>query len=407
MPSRAPVVCGGIRGLVGAQLLFWPEPVRRILQPGFAHVMPAGWASLSLAPWSTVQVAVSVVIAGGVALGAARMAAARSGLPVLLGLLAGTCAVLAVSGFADEAGAPEKVLLVRDNTGGGVYGPFVNRNHFAQAIELTLPAAVVLLAAGARRFGDGGLGPPAGGGGHARRHGDGAVGLCRHAPLRLPGRHLFLVIAVVVTLPLLAAAIGGPGPGRGSTLLVVVLAVAGVLASTVCPPFQSVSAACWPSRVSRATRAGISGRGTWRSWRRAPLLGSGLGSYRYVIGLDKPATGHRGARAGPQRLAGVAVDLGSRRSSGILAVAIAAPGVPAVAAQGEVDAPRVPVSARRRRSCAWCRRGSTRSSDSVCRPRLNRYLLAAWVGLVWGLAERRASLPKKIGEQRPDDGNVA
>jgi O-antigen ligase len=31
--------------------------------------------------------------------------------------------------------------------------------------------------------------------------------------------------------------------------------------------------------------------GTVRSFARSPMVGSGLGSYRYVIGLDKPATG--------------------------------------------------------------------------------------------------------------------
>jgi len=150
--------CGvALAGLVVLQLMPLPEVLRRLLQPGFAEVMPAGWAPLSLAPWSTVQVAVSLTVAGGIALTAARMASARSGLPVLLPLLAITCALLAVLGFAGEAEAPAKVMLVRDNTGGGSpYGPFVNRNHFAQAIELTMPAALVLVAAGTRGFGGGG-----------------------------------------------------------------------------------------------------------------------------------------------------------------------------------------------------------------------------------------------------------
>ena len=33
--------------------------------------------------------------------------------------------------------------------------------------------------------------------------------------------------------------------------------------------------------------------GTVRSFVRSPVVGSGLGTYRYVIGLDKPATGTR------------------------------------------------------------------------------------------------------------------
>ena len=81
------------------------------------------------------------------------MAATRSGLPLLLGYIAVTCGLMAVLGLAGEAGAPENVLLFRANTGGGdVYGPFVNSNHFAAGIELSLPAALVLLAAAVRNL---------------------------------------------------------------------------------------------------------------------------------------------------------------------------------------------------------------------------------------------------------------
>ena len=142
-----------LAGLVVLQLVPLPEVVRGVLQPGFADVMSRGWATLSLAPWATLRVAASVVVLVGIALTSARMASTRSGLPILLTLLAVTGAVLAILGLAGEAGAPEKVLLIRDNTGGGgPYGPYVNENHFAQGIELTLPAALVLLAAGVRRL---------------------------------------------------------------------------------------------------------------------------------------------------------------------------------------------------------------------------------------------------------------
>jgi len=135
------------------QLLPLPEGLRRLLQPGFAEVMAGGWAPLSLAPWSTIQVVASMVVLAGIALTAARMASTRSGLPILLGIIAVTCGVMAVLGLAGESGAPENVLLIRANTGGGgVYGPFVNPNHFAAGIELSLPAALVLLAAALRNL---------------------------------------------------------------------------------------------------------------------------------------------------------------------------------------------------------------------------------------------------------------
>ena len=139
--------------LAGVQLLPLPQGLRRLVQPGFAEVMATGWAPLSLAPWSTIQVVASTVVAAGIALTAARMTSTRSGLPTLLGVIAVTCGVISVLGLAGESGAPERVLLIRANTGGGdVYGPFVNSNHFAAAIELSLPAALVLLAAAVRNL---------------------------------------------------------------------------------------------------------------------------------------------------------------------------------------------------------------------------------------------------------------
>ena len=92
--------------LIVVQLLPLPEGLRRLLQPGFAEVMAAGWAPLSLAPWSTIHVAASTMVVAGVALTAARMASTRSGLPILLGIIAMTCGVMAVLGLAGESGAP-------------------------------------------------------------------------------------------------------------------------------------------------------------------------------------------------------------------------------------------------------------------------------------------------------------
>ena len=103
--------------LVAVQLLPLPLGLRRLIQPGFAEVLADGLAPLSLAPWSTIQVAASAVVVAGIALTAARMVSTRSGLPILLGCIAATCGVMAVLGLAGESGAPENVLLIRANTG--------------------------------------------------------------------------------------------------------------------------------------------------------------------------------------------------------------------------------------------------------------------------------------------------
>jgi len=52
--------------LIFIQLIPVPEVIRRLLQPGYVEVMPSGWAALSHAPWSTVQVAASSVVAVGI-----------------------------------------------------------------------------------------------------------------------------------------------------------------------------------------------------------------------------------------------------------------------------------------------------------------------------------------------------
>ena len=220
-PKLARMAAWLFLGLAVCQLAPLPETLRRLLQPGFADVLVPGWSSLSLAPWSTIQVVASAVVMAGVVLVAARMAATRSGLPTLLGILVVTCGLLAVLGLAGESGAPEKVLLFRANTGGGgAYGPFVNSNHFAAAIELSLPAALVLLAAAVRNLGRVG----------AARQRAAVVALASAvvavvavaAVLRSSSRGgvVFLGVAFVLTLPLVdathrgaAVALGGRNRG--------------------------------------------------------------------------------------------------------------------------------------------------------------------------------------------------
>ena len=53
-------------GLAAVQLAPLPEVLRRVVQPGFADFMASGWSPLSLAPWSSVQVAASMVVVAGV-----------------------------------------------------------------------------------------------------------------------------------------------------------------------------------------------------------------------------------------------------------------------------------------------------------------------------------------------------
>jgi len=373
-------------GLAAVQLMPLPEVLRRVVQPGFADVMASGWRPLSLAPWSSVQVVASMVVAAGIALAAARMATTRSGLPTLLAILAVTCGVLAVLGLAGESGAPEKVLLIRANTGGGdAYGPFVNSNHFAVAIELSLPAALVLLAAALRNL------PQQG----AVRQlaavqalaSAVAVVVAVAAVLRSSSRGgiLFLATALVLTLVWWLRPTGGrrwPWVAGAGILIV----TAATLAWTKLPELKdSFSALLVVEGVEGNTRWDL-WTGTVHSFARSPLVGSGLGSYRHVIGLDKPATGTAVLEQAHNDW------LEWLSTSGVIGVTVLT-----VVLVGLV-ASLMPGRVRRLRfDLRYPLAGATVALTAVAlheivgfglQTPLNRYLLAVWIGLVWGVRNR-------------------
>ena len=397
VPPVVRVAAWGFAALAFVQLLPLPMALRRVLQPGFAEVMLPGWAPLSLAPWSSVQVVTSMVIAAGVALTAARMAATRSGLPTLLAILAITCGVVAILGLAGEGGAPENVLLVRPNTGGGgAYGPFVNSNHFAVAIELTLPAALVLLAAAARNLQRAG----------AARQRAAVIALATimtatvamAAVLRSSSRGgvLFLCAGLLLALPLWLRPAGGRR-WRWVSAVLLLLAVAVALAWTRLPDlrdnFRQLLAV---EGVEGNTRWDL-WAGTVESWQRSPVVGSGLGSYRHVIGLDKPATGTRLLEQAHNDW----LEWGS--TSGLVGV-----GVLAFVLTGLV-VPLWPKRVRRLRfelryplAGAAAALVATALHEMVgfgLQTPLNLYLVAAWAGLVWGATGPRSDSLRPTGQE--------
>ncbi len=390
-----------VAALIVIQLAPLPESLRTLIEPGFTDVMAAGWYPLSLAPWATIHAAASAVIVVGIALTAARIGVTRSGLPILLALIAATGVVVAVLGLAGEAGAPEKVLLVRDNTGGGSpYGPFVNENHFAQAMELTLPAALVLLAVSARKL--------RGSGGERQLAavmvlGSSVVTVVTVAAMLRSGSRggaLFLLVALALTFPLWLRPRRISGRRWPAVVIgVLLVAVVGGLSWTRLAELEE-------GFRDLVVVEGVDGNTRWdlwsgtvRSWKRSPLVGSGLGSYRYVIGIDKPATGQSvleqahndwlewtsttgiiGATAGALFVAGLAISLAPWRGRRLrfefryalagIALALVATGIHEIIGFG-LQTP------------------------------LNRYLLATWIGMMWGLAGRVRVLRE---ERRLQDG---
>jgi len=393
-----------VAALIVAQLVPLLESLRRLLQPGFAEVMAEGWAPLSLAPWATLQVAASMVVMLGIALTAARMAGTRSGLPVVLTLVAATGVLIAILGLAGEAGAPAKVLLIRDNSGGGgPYGPYVNGNHFAQGVELTLPAALVLLAVGARQLRESGgrrqvavmmvLGAAV------------ATAVVIAALLRSGSRGgaLFLVTALVVTLPLWLR----PRRFRGKiwpgvVVGILLLAVIGGLSWARLPALED-------GLRDLLMVEGVDGNnrwdfwaGTFRSWSRSPLVGSGLGSYRYVIGLDKPATGAAVLEQAHNDWLEWASTAGL---TGVVVLILFLVGVWVALRPRRVR--RLRFDLRYPLAGAAAALTATALHEMVgfgLQTPVNRYLLAAWVGLVWGVWRR---LEEGKARARTPDGVVA
>ncbi len=391
------VALWGLAALVVVQLLPLPLVIRAMLQPGFAEVSAPGWAPLSLAPWATVQMASSLVIAGLIATQAARMAQTRSGLPFLLVTIAATGVLAAVLGLVAEGGDGTKVLFIRDNVfGGGVYGPFVNRNHFAQAMELTIPAAIALLAVAIRRLPEQGL---------ARQKAvvsalasSVAIAVCLTALIRSSSRGgvLFMTLAMVITVPWWQRKEHHRRKWPAFAVAGLLLVVIGSLSWTRLPDLQERTADLVAVEgLEGNTRVDL-WRGTVASWKRSPILGSGLGTYRYVIGMDKPASG----AAVLEQAHNDWLEWGA--TSGIVGMALLAiliVGLGRILMPGRVRSLRSEL--RYALAGATLAIVATMMHEMIgfgLQTPVNRYLLAAWIGLILGLWERSSGRNRRNTE---------
>ncbi|RLE29428.1 MAG: hypothetical protein DRJ61_14575 [Acidobacteria bacterium] len=397
MSRSQKVALWGIAALVVVQLLPLPHVIRAMLQPGFAEVSAPGWAPLSLAPWATVQMASSLMIAGLIAIQTARMAQTRSGLPFLLVTIAATGVLAAVLGLVAEGGDGTKVLFIRDNVfGGGVYGPFVNRNHFAQAMELTIPAAIALLAVAIRRFPEQGL---------ARQKAvvsalasSVAIAVCLTALIRSSSRGgvLFMTLALVITIPWWQRMKHRSQKWPALAAVGLLLVVIGSLSWSRLPDLQERAAHLVAVEgLEGNTRVDL-WRGTVASWKRSPILGSGLGTYRYVIGLDKPASG----AAVLEQAHNDWLEWGA--TSGIVGMALLAiliVGLRRILMPSRVRSLRSEI--RYALAGATLALVATMMHEMIgfgLQTPVNRYLLAAWIGLILGLWERSSGRKRRSTE---------
>ncbi len=402
VPKPFPALGLGLAGLVALQLIPLPALIRRLVQPGLADVIAPGFATLSLAPWATIQSAAGLIVVIGLALTASRMASTRSGLPALLGILAVTGALIAVLGLVGEASGPGEVLVRQVTVGGTPYGAYVNKNHFAQGLELTLPAVLVLAVAALRNVFE--PGP-------ARQRALAmsvvcvvALGLGGTAMLRSNSRGgiMISVLAALATLPWWRRA-GRRRPWPVVALTVALtLGAAGVVASRV-PTLRD-------SFKQLFVVEGIEGNTRWDLWRgaaelalRTPVVGTGIGTYRHAAGLDKPATGE-------DQLEQAHNDwIEWTAESGIVGLALLLAGV---AALGRLLWPGTTRQLRfeyRYAAAGGALAGlATMLHEGIgfgLQTPLNAYLAAIWVGIAWSLADRRTP-PRRPTRSSAEPGDV-
>ncbi len=391
LPRPVRLAALGLAATVVLQLVPLPAAVRGLLQPGLADVISPGWSPLSVAPWATIETAAIWVLAAGITLVAARMARTRSGLPVLLWIVALTGGLLALLGLVSEAGLPDRVLLLRPNVqGGSPYGPFVNENHFAVAMELTIPAAAALLAVAAR-----GLGAV----GEARRRALAwtlgaavlvVLGLAALLRCHSRGGILAMGIAAVVTFPLWRRR--RPGRRRLWTAVVVLILVGGtVLAWTRLPALAEDFKQLLVIRGVEGNDRWDLWRSTLRLWTRAPALGTGLGTYRHVIGLDAPPTGTAVLeQAHNDWLEWLATTGAAGTAALLLGVGWLAWSLRPVRLRSMRFERRYALAAA---AMALLAAGLHETLGFALQTPLDRYLAAVWIGLVAGLETRRHHEP--------------
>jgi O-antigen ligase len=216
-----------------------------------------------------------------------------------------------------------------------------------------------------------------------------AISMCATALVRSGSRGgmVFLVTAFLLTAPLwrhqrrsghllwqrLAAVAG-------------IVLVVGILSWTRLPDIQERMSVLFAVEGIEGNSRVDLWRGTIASWLRAPIVGSGLGTYRYVIGMDKPATG---SMILEQAHNDWLEWLSTMGFLGLIPLGLGIAGIVLVLQ------PRVTRSLR-----SDLRYPLTGASTALIlaalhemigfglQTAINRYLIAVWFGLLWGLAVR-------------------
>jgi len=307
LPWREPLLLAAAILLAVAIVQMTPLPaaaVDRISPEASAiraeYAAPAAWATLSLHPWATRQAALRLVAFALAALVTIDLSATRGMRNVIAGALAAGGAVQAVYGLAEFFSGRQQIFgYVKKYYTDVATGTFINRNHYAGYLELTLPFAIAL-GAGLLARGDGGSG------------GSSERSFARRLAA-LSGRDLFratllFLLALVMATALVSSrsrmglasaglafvAVGVAVTLRGKGRVFAAAAV--VIAGVTLVLFSQGSGAAIAERFATAAEEFRSGMGRWGMWTQVagmiaafPLLGAGLGSFPDVFPLYRSA----------------------------------------------------------------------------------------------------------------------
>jgi O-antigen ligase len=320
LPWKDPLLAAGaLVALVGvAQLIPLPRPVLENISPRAVelrdryeprafderseHVRPsdadawvgarAVWRPVSLYPWATRQSVLRLAAFLVAALIAVDLATFGHGRRVIVaGLVAGG-AFQALYGLAEYFSGRQHIFgYAKKYYTDVATGTFINRNHFAGYLEMTLPFAIALAGAAIARARRPAAGRPGPGGrsGAPGRALFGAVALLvlslTMVTALLCSRSRMGIASALLSLSLVGAVLAWRGRGRSFVAAAVIVAGATTLVFS-----QGDAASAVVDRFLASVREMQGNVGRWQIWAQAtgmaaafPLAGSGLGTFPYIF----------------------------------------------------------------------------------------------------------------------------